>query len=86
MTTPHPLFSNLFIICSFQPVAGVINKDCTEAECILPSVSVSAGTLSCEAVKVLEILSSPQPPPNSHPALPPRTPPSQLGPGMNEYP
>ena len=52
--------------------------------CILSSGSISVEIPSCKPVKVLELASSLNIT-NSHPALEPRTPPSQLGPCPNEH-
>ena len=43
MLAPHNLFNNRSSFVPVQPVSGVINKDCTEAEC---SYSSQCGYLS----------------------------------------
>ena len=48
MLAPHQLFNNCSSFVPVQPISGVINKDCTEAEfCILPSAGISVEILTC---------------------------------------
>ena len=62
MSAPYGLFGDYSSLVPIQPVSGVINKDCTEAECLYSSqcryLSRDTG-LQCRAVKVLELVSSP---------------------------
>ena len=37
MLAPHVLFNNYSSLVPVQPGPGVINKDCTEAECLYSS-------------------------------------------------
>ena len=76
MSAPHMLFSNYSSLAPAQPVSGVINKDCLEAECLYSSQCGchSGGTdlLGCEGTAACELPTHHQP----HPL----TPLPQLGP------
>ena len=44
----------LSVPVSFQPVSGVIDKDCTESECLYSSsVEASAETMTCKSIDLL---------------------------------
>ena len=65
MSTNHPLFSKPFVICFFQPVSGVINKDCTEAEYLYSSqcecLSEDTVLQSCEGTGASKLTPHHQP-------------------------
>ena len=80
MLAPHILFNSYSSLVPVQPVSGVINKDCTEAECLYSSqcrcLSRDTDLQSCEGTGACELPTCHQPPP----ALQPVPPLHQIGP------
>ena len=80
MSTPHILFNSYSSFVPFNQTQELSIKTVLKLSvCILPSVGVSAETLTCGAVKELELVNSPHIT-NPHPALQHVTPLLQIGP------
>ena len=64
MLALHMLFNSYSSLVPVQPVSGVINKDCTEAECLYSYQFQHRHLWSCKGTGACEPPTCHQPPPS----------------------